>query len=66
MNYIGSKIKLLPFIEDSINKVVDNNCKVFCDLFSGTGSVGAHLRKKVLRSLPMIYNIMHMYSIDNS
>jgi len=46
MNYIGSKIKLLPFIDASINKVVDENCKVFCDLFSGTGSVSAHFKKK--------------------
>lgn len=46
MNYIGSKIKLLPFIEESINKIVDKECKVFCDLFSGTGSVGAYFKKK--------------------
>ncbi|PHR58998.1 MAG: modification methylase [Arcobacter sp.] len=46
MNYIGSKIKLLPFIEESILSVVDNNCKVFCDLFAGTGTVGSRFKEK--------------------
>ncbi len=46
MNYIGSKLKLLPFIEESILSVIDNNCKVFCDLFAGTGIVGANFKKK--------------------
>jgi adenine-specific DNA-methyltransferase len=46
MNYIGSKLSLLTFIESSIEAVVDPTCKSFCDLFSGTASVGAHFKKK--------------------
>lgn len=46
MNYIGSKLSLLEFLEDSINKVVDKNCDVFCDLFAGTGIVGSYFKKK--------------------
>jgi len=59
MNYIGSKIKLLPFIENSINKVIDKDCKIFCDLFSGTGSVGAHFKKKGFK---IIANDIQYYS----
>ena len=46
MNYIGSKLSLLKFLEESINKVVDKNCHVFCDLFAGTGIVGSYFKKK--------------------
>lgn len=46
MNYIGSKLSLLEFLEESINKVVDKNCDTFCDLFAGTGIVGRHFKKK--------------------
>ena len=34
MNYIGSKLSLLEFLEESIDKVVDKNCYIFCDLFA--------------------------------
>jgi len=46
MNYIGSKLSLLEFLEKSINKVVDKNCRVFCDLFAGTGIVGSYFKRK--------------------
>ena len=46
MNYIGSKLSLLSFLEESIDRVVDKKCKVFCDLFAGTGIVGSHFKKK--------------------
>lgn len=46
MNYIGSKLSLLEFLEESINKVVDKNCNTFCDLFAGTGIVGLYFKKK--------------------
>ena len=46
MNYIGSKLSLLEFLEESINKVVDKNCHTFCDLFAGTGIVGRYFKKK--------------------
>jgi len=46
MNYIGSKLSLLEFIENSITKVAGDveNC-IFCDLFAGTGAVGLHFKK---------------------
>jgi adenine-specific DNA-methyltransferase len=46
MNYIGSKLSLLEFLEESIDKVVDKNCNTFCDLFAGTGIVGRYFKKK--------------------
>ncbi len=46
MNYIGSKLSLLEFLEKSINKVVDKKCNTFCDLFAGTGIVGCYFKEK--------------------
>ena len=43
MNYIGSKISLLPFIEETIKETVGNiSNKIFFDLFAGTGVVSNH------------------------
>ena len=49
MRYIGSKLKLLSFIEDTITDFLqeDISQKVFCDLFSGTGIVAKHFKPKV-------------------
>ncbi len=47
MNYIGSKLSLLEFLEESIDKVAGKNSnRVFCDLFAGTGIVGSYFKKK--------------------
>jgi adenine-specific DNA-methyltransferase len=46
MNYIGSKLSLLDFIEKSIEKITTGTEKSFCDIFAGTGAVGAHFKKK--------------------
>ncbi len=59
MNYIGSKLSLLEFLEESIAKVVDRDCHVFCDLFAGTGIVGAHFKKK---GYSVIANDIQYYS----
>lgn len=60
MNYIGSKLKLLPFLEESIKKIVKkDDCRVFCDLFAGTGAVGLHFKKKGFR---VISNDIQYYS----
>lgn len=59
MNYIGSKLSLLEFLEESINKVADKNCKVFCDLFAGTGIVGAYFKR---RGYTIIANDIQYYS----
>ena len=59
LNYIGSKLSLLKFLEDSINKVVDKNCKTFCDLFAGTGIVGSYFKRKGYK---IIANDIQYYS----
>lgn len=59
MNYIGSKLSLLEFLEESINKVVDKNCNSFCDLFAGTAIVGSHFKR---RGYKIIANDIQYYS----
>ena len=59
MNYIGSKLSLLEFLEESINKVVDKNCGTFCDLFAGTGIVGRYFKTKGYK---IIANDIQYYS----
>jgi len=59
MNYIGSKLSLLQFLDESITKVVNNNCETFCDLFAGTGIVGAYFKKK---GFTIIANDIQYYS----
>lgn len=59
MNYIGSKLLLLKFLEESIEKVVDKKPHVFCDLFAGTGAVGAHFKRKGYK---IIANDIQYYS----
>lgn len=59
MNYIGSKLSLLEFIEESMNIVVDKNCDTFCDLFAGTGIVGSYFKRKGYK---IIANDIQYYS----
>ena len=59
MNYIGSKYSLLNFLESSIEKIADKNCKIFCDLFAGTGVVGALFKSK---NFKIISNDIQYYS----
>lgn len=53
MNYIGSKLKLLPFLQQNIESTLKkHNAKslqdsIFCDLFAGTGAVGRAFKSKV-------------------
>lgn len=44
MNYIGSKLSLLPFLDEVFRQVTDGSEKVFCDLFAGTGAVGRYFK----------------------
>ena len=46
MNYIWSKLKLLKFLEESINSVVSEADYTFSDLFAGTGIVGRYFKEK--------------------
>lgn len=59
MNYIGSKLSLLNFLDESINKVVGVNYNTFCDLFAGTGIVGRHFKKKGVK---IVSNDIQYYS----
>jgi adenine-specific DNA-methyltransferase len=59
MNYIGSKLRLLDFLETSIKSVVGDGDYVFCDLFSGTGIVGSHFKKM---GYEIISNDLQYYS----
>lgn len=43
--YLGSKAKLLPFINEIVDKYC-HNCKSFTDLFAGTGVVAHHFNSK--------------------
>lgn len=61
MNYIGSKQKLLDFIEETIEKVAGKEeGRVFADLFAGTGAVAGRFREKIIKLLQMIFNITAM------
>ncbi len=61
MNYIGSKYKLLDFIEQTVKSVVDKDLSetVFCDIFAGTGIVGRNFKPKVKK---VIANDFEYYS----
>lgn len=60
MNYIGSKYKLLSFLEKNIlNTVKDIKSCVFCDLFAGTGIVGRYFK---LKTKQIISNDIESYS----
>jgi adenine-specific DNA-methyltransferase len=59
MNYIGSKLSLLEFLESSMNKVINSDCQIFCDLFAGTGVVGSYFKKKGFK---IIANDIQYYS----
>ena len=60
MNYIGSKYKLLSFLEKNIfDTVKDVKSCVFCDLFAGTGAVGRYFKTKTKK---IIANDIESYS----
>lgn len=61
MNYIGSKLSILDFIDETIEDFVnlDKNDIVFCDIFSGTAIVGRYFKKK---GYSIIANDIEYYS----
>jgi adenine-specific DNA-methyltransferase len=59
MNYIGSKLSLLEFLDKSISKVVDKKSHIFCDFFAGTGAVGLYFKKK---GFEIVANDIQYYS----
>lgn len=44
LNYLGSKLRLLDFIEENVRKVTPDDAGV-CDLFAGSGCVSYKLSK---------------------
>lgn len=46
MRFIGSKANLLNHIEDVITENTDGTENVFCDIFSGTGTVARYFKPK--------------------
>ena len=61
MRYIGSKLRLVDFIENTIKKYCGENLsdKIFCDLFAGTGVVGRTFSPMVKK---VIANDLEKYS----
>lgn len=66
MNYIGSKLSLINFIEETIEDVLKKNNEtktwdeiIFGDLFAGTGVVGSTYKKK---GCTIISNDLQYYS----
>lgn len=47
MNYIGSKLSILDFIDSTIEDFtdIDKTNGIICDIFAGTSTVGKHLKK---------------------
>lgn len=59
MNYIGSKLSLLGFLEKVYREIADGTEKVFTDMFAGTGAVGRLFKKLGLR---VIANDLQYYA----
>lgn len=59
MRYLGSKYRLMPFIEYVIEKVTNGKYETFADIFAGTGIVGRTYRE---RGYNVISNDIQYYS----
>lgn len=59
MNYIWSKLSLLKFIEEWINKIVSEKNYIFSDLFAWTGIVWRYFKEKWHK---VVANDMQYYS----
>lgn len=65
MNYIGSKLSILNYIDETIQDFtkIQNNNIIFCDIFAGTSSVGKYFKKK---GYNIISNDIQYYSYVNA
>lgn len=59
MNYIGSKHSIVDFIEESIMDFTNEEGKIFCDIFAGTGVVGKRFK---MLGYDVIANDLQYYS----
>ncbi|NLJ72145.1 MAG: DNA adenine methylase [Syntrophomonadaceae bacterium] len=73
MNYIGSKLSLLDFLEETIAKVTGHKTGkklVFADLFAGTGIVGTTFKKKgytvIANDIQHYSYVLNKHYIENS
>lgn len=73
MNYIGSKLSLIEFLQDTISNVTGYNKfeeYIFADLFAGTGIVGATFKKngcKVISNDIQHYSyVLNKHLIENT
>lgn len=46
MRFIGCKLNLIPYIERFVIETLGIKEGVFCDIFAGTATVGAHFKKR--------------------
>lgn len=66
MNYIGSKLSILNYIDETIQDftgIQDDKDIVFCDIFAGTSSVGKYFKNK---GYNVISNDIQYYSYVNA
>lgn len=70
MNYIGSKLSLLDFIQNSVFEIAGATNNVFCDLFAGTGIVGRYFKKQgysvIANDLQYYSYVLNRHYIGNS
>jgi len=72
MNYIGSKKRLLPFIRAAVNDLAGSHLEnyVFCDLFAGSGVVGAAFKtdvaKVISNDVEYFSYVLNRHCIGNS
>ncbi len=73
MNYIGSKLSLIDFLESCIENVTgfkDGTPYVFADLFAGTGVVGYTFKKKgctvISNDIQYYSYVLNKHFIENS
>jgi adenine-specific DNA-methyltransferase len=66
LKYIGNKARLLNFINSSLLKVCSLKNGVFCDIFSGTATVGRFFKEKNFKIISndfMHYSFLQQYSL---
>lgn len=73
MNYIGSKLSLIDFLQDTISEVtgyVKDDHYVFADLFAGTGIVGSTFKangcKVIVNDIQHYSYVLNKHYIENS
>ena len=69
MRFIGCKTNLLPEINNVIQENCDSTERVFCDLFSGTGTVSRFFKPKyqiISNDIMYFSHILTAATIENN